>query len=234
MSAPEYSFRSAAFGGFNRRDVLNYIESSARAYREKVADLQGERDQAVQSAQTAEAAAQEAQDRIGALEAELAAAKKALCQKSGALEAAETALGRERADLAGLREELGGLRGQVSRMETGARAYEELKDRTATIELEAHQRARAIEKEAEEKARRAREAAEQLLCRIRSGYERLRTEVDATSTHASGELGRVDKALECVKAEFAEHDAALEQLLLSYQEESGGRKAPEPLPLEES
>ena len=101
MSAPEYSFRSAAFGGFNRRDVLNYIESSARAYREKVADLQGERDQAVQSAQTAEAAAQEAQDRIGALEAELAAAKKALCQKSGALEAAETALGRERADLAG-------------------------------------------------------------------------------------------------------------------------------------
>ena len=64
MSAPEYSFRSAAFGGFNRRDVLNYIESSARAYREKVADLQGERDQAVQSAQTAEAAAQEAQDRI--------------------------------------------------------------------------------------------------------------------------------------------------------------------------
>ena len=66
MSAPEYSFRSAAFGGFNRRDVLNYIESSARAYREKVADLQGERDQAVQSAQTAEAAAQEAQDRIGA------------------------------------------------------------------------------------------------------------------------------------------------------------------------
>ena len=56
MSAPEYSFRSAAFGGFNRRDVLNYIESSARAYREKVADLQGERDQAVQSAQTAEAA----------------------------------------------------------------------------------------------------------------------------------------------------------------------------------
>ena len=199
MSAPEYSFRSAAFGGFNRRDVLNYIESSARAYREKVADLQGERDQAVQSAQTAEAAAQEAQDRIGALEAELA-----------------------------------GLRGQVSRMEIGARAYEELKDRTATIELEAHQRARAIEKEAEEKARRAREAAEQLLCRIRSGYERLRTDVDATITHASGELGRVDKALECVKAEFAEHDAALEQLLLSYQEESGGRKAPEPLPLEES
>lgn len=233
MSAPEYSFRSAAFGGFNRRDVLNYIESSARAYREKVADLQGERDQAVQSAQTAEAAAQEAQDRIGALEAELAAAKKALCQKSGALEAAETALGRERADLAGLREELGGLRGQVSRMEIGARAYEELKDRTATIELEAHQRARAIEKEAEEKAR-SREAAEQLLCRIRSGYERLRTDVDATITHASGELGRVDKALECVKAEFAEHDAALEQLLLSYQEESGGRKAPEPLPLEES
>ena len=133
-----------------------------------------------------------------------------------------------------LREALGALKDKAARWESGAKAYAELKDRTATIELEAHQRARAIEKEAEEKARRAREAAEQLLCRIRSGYERLRTDVDATITHASGELGRVDKALECVKAEFAEHDAALEQLLLSYQEESGGRKAPEPLPLEES
>ena len=233
MSAPEYSFRSAAFGGFNRQDVLNYIESSARDHREKSAALQRERDEAVQAAQTAEDTAREAQARVAALEEELNSIKKGLCQKSAALEAAEAALSRERSDLAGLREELGDLRGQVSRMEAGARAYEELKDRTATIELEAHQRARAIEKEAEERARKAREAAEQLLCRIRSGYERLRSDVDATIAHAAGELGRVDKALECVKTEFAEHDAALEALLRSYQEEGCGRKAPEPLPLEE-
>ncbi len=232
MSVPEYSFRSAAFGGFHRQDVLNYIESYAKEQREKTAALQKQQEEAAQASQSAQKAAQEAQKLVDGLEKELNQVKQTLCKKTGELDAAQTALTQERAELSGLREELGDLRGQVSRMEVGARAYDELKDRTATIELEAHQRAYAIEREAEERARKTREAAEQLLCRIRSGYERLRTDVDATIAHASGELGRVDKALACVKAEFAEHDVALEELLRSYQE-FGGPKAPEPLPLED-
>ena len=117
-------------------------------------------------------------------------------------------------------------------MEIGARAYEELKDRTATIELEAHQRARAIESQAEEKAKKVRTAAEQILYKVQAGYGRLRGDVDATITHASGEMDRVDRALEQVRAEFAEHDAALERLLQSCRE-CTGCKAPEPLPLDD-
>ena len=115
---------------------------------------------------------------------------------------------------------------------SGAKAYAELKDRTATIELEAHQRARAIESQAEEKAKKVRTAAEQILYKVQAGYGRLRGDVDATITHASGEMDRVDRALEQVRAEFAEHDAALERLLQSCRE-CTGCKAPEPLPLED-
>lgn len=232
MSVPEYSFRSAAFGGFHRQDVLNYIESSAKEQREKTAALQKKQEEAARTSQSAQKAAQEAQTLADGLGAELKQLKQDLCDRTGALNAAQTALTQARTEGAGLREQVGDLRGQVSRMEVGARAYDELKDRTATIELEAHQRAHVIEREAEERARKTREAAEQLLCRIRAGYERLRTDVDATIAHASGELGRVDKALECVKTEFAEHDTALEELLRSYQD-LGGPKAPEPLPLED-
>ena len=117
-------------------------------------------------------------------------------------------------------------------MAHGATAYAELKDRTATIELEAHQRARAIEKAAEERAKKLRVAAEQILYKVQSGYGRLRSDVDATIAHASGELGRADKALENVRQEFAEHDVELEKLLRSYREASAV-KVPDPLPLEE-
>ena len=137
-----------------------------------------------------------------------------------------------RRELAELREALGALKDKAARWESGAKAYAELKDRTATIELEAHQRARAIESQAEEKAKKVRTAAEQILYKVQAGYGRLRGDVDATITHASGEMDRVDRALEQVRAEFAEHDAALERLLQSCRE-CTGCKAPEPLPLED-
>ena len=40
MERGECTFRTAVVGGFNRQDVLNYIESSTRANREKTAALQ--------------------------------------------------------------------------------------------------------------------------------------------------------------------------------------------------
>ena len=99
-------------------------------------------------------------------------------------------------------------------------------------QLEARQRARAIESAAEEKAKKLRTEAEQILYKVQAGYGRLRGDVDATITHASGELGRVDKALEQVRSEFAEHDASLERLLQSCREAT--RRVPEPVPLKES
>ena len=128
--------------------------------------------------------------------------------------------------------ELEGYKERCAKWEGGAKAYDDLKDRTATIELEARQRARAIESAAEEKAKKLRTEAEQILYKVQAGYGRLRGDVDATITHASGELGRVDKALEQVRSEFAEHDASLERLLQSCREAT--RRVPEPVPLKES
>ena len=36
MSAGETQFRTAAFGGFQKQDVLNYIETAAREHAEKL------------------------------------------------------------------------------------------------------------------------------------------------------------------------------------------------------
>ncbi len=79
-------------------------------------------------------------------------------------------------ELAELREALGALKDKAARWESGAKAYAELKDRTATIELEAHQRARAIESQAEEKAA---QIAADYDKKIAAEQQRLSAEVEA-------------------------------------------------------
>lgn len=232
MSETGSSFRTAVVGGFNRQDVLNYIEQSSRAAAERSAALQKEAEAARRDLAAARAEGDKAREREAALALEAERLNKALAEKTAALAEAQAALSRERVELDSLREELGALKEKTAEMVQGATAYAELKDRTATIELEAHQRARAIEKAAEERAKKLRVAAEQILYKVQAGYGRLRSDVDATIAHASGELGRADKALENVRQEFAEHDVELEKLLRSYREASAV-KVPDPLPLEE-
>ena len=53
MNPAENSFRTAVVGGFNRQDVLNYIESSARESKERVAALQKEAEEAKQAGEAA-------------------------------------------------------------------------------------------------------------------------------------------------------------------------------------
>ena len=100
------------------------------------------------------------------------------------------------------------------------------------MELEAHRRAQEIEDEAREKARQARAELEQWIYKVQAGYDRLRTDVDATISHASGELERVRKSLDGLVGQFAEGDEALAALLHTY-ESAVGPRAPEPLPLKE-
>lgn len=232
MNPAENSFRTAVVGGFNRQDVLNYIETSAKETKDRISSLQKEGETAQKARTTAEKEAAELKKQVQALRKETESLRKTADERAASLKKVQNELIQEQTVCAALRKELDTLKAQTGQWESGAKAYAELKDRTATIELEARQRASAIESAAEEKAKKIRTAAEQILYKVQAGYGRLRGDVDATISHASGELGRVDKALEQVLAEFAEHDAALEKLLQSCREYTS-HKPPEPLPLEE-
>lgn len=227
------SFRGAVVGGFNRQDVLNYIESSARETGARLTLLQKEMEKNRLAKETQAQELSVFKERAESLQQELEALRKDYEASSAALSEAREELDREKEEHSLLAKEFSLLKEKAARWETGASAYAELKDRTATIELEAHQRAQTIESQAEEKAQRIRTAAEQILHRVQAGYGRLRGDLDATIAHASGEMGRVDKALDQVRAEFVEHDAALEKLLRSCRD-CASPQAPDPLPLDES
>ena len=85
MNAAENQFRTAAFGGFQKQDVLTYIETTAREHAEKVEALEKELTQLRQGREELEKRAAESEERAAALtadnqrlETELAAEKEAL------------------------------------------------------------------------------------------------------------------------------------------------------------
>ena len=67
MSATELQLRTSAFGGFQKQDVLSYIETTNRAHAEQVEALKRELDEA----ERAKAAAEERADAACARQAEL-------------------------------------------------------------------------------------------------------------------------------------------------------------------
>ena len=81
MADTELQFRTATFGGFQKQDVLLYIETMTREHREKLDGLQRKLD--------------EAGEAQSAREGELAAARD-LARESGAAEALAPLLGQQR------------------------------------------------------------------------------------------------------------------------------------------
>lgn len=244
MEISEQAFRRAAVGGFNRQDVLNYIEEAASAATAHAEDL--EKENAALRAQRAEleTASQTAVERAQRAEQQLDEVTAQLEEKRGALIQTGELLERERTEGQHLREELDKLKEKTARMESGAAAYAELRDRTGTIELEAHQRAILIEQIAEERAREIQAAgeesarklqteAERLICQVQAGYALLRESLDSAASAAALEYDRMGQTLAEVKSELTAHDAVFGQLLEACRQRPEQGLTPLPLTGEE-
>ena len=180
MSAMELQFRTSAFGGFQKQDVLTYLENTGREHAERVEALQKELSGALAAKATLEEEHRASLRRVEELEqqnARLAETLEAYTKDLEEVRADREARDRRIAELEG---ELAALRAQLAKAAPSAEAYERIKNRTAGVELEAHRRAQEIEDEAREKARQARAELEQWIYKVQAGDDRLRTDVDAT------------------------------------------------------
>ena len=121
---------------------------------------------------------------------------------------------------------------QVARLEPDAAAYAAVKDRSAGVELEAHRRAQGVLDQANSQARHLRQQMEQWMTRVGREYDALRTEVEATISHAADQLDKAGKCLEQVSALLSDQDVALEELSRAY-DSTAPDKVPAPVPLEE-
>lgn len=186
-------FRSAAFGGFNRQDVMDYLERTVKEHNQALEQVNAQLTQARNEAdQLREQAAQ--------LQEEVRQAKEEL-ERTAADQMKE------------LRAQNDRLRRQADEAQADAAAYAAIKERTAGIELEAHRRAQTIVDEAQVQVDQVRRELGQWLERVERDYYDLRAQVSTTTTQAASELERVRQGLDNISLCMNNQHSALERLM---------------------
>lgn len=223
MSEQGFQFHTATFGGFRKQDVMAYLERSAKDHAEKLASIRKELSEEKLARAKDEECREVMAKRIAALEAENQRLAADLLDREASLKV----LDGERAELEKL---LAELRSRVDKLAPSATAYEAVKDRTASIELEAHGRAQQIEEEGRQRAKKIREEAAEWFARMKETYDRLHSDVDELMTHAARELERAGASLEGLSGTFEGYDEALNDLKEQI-DAIDGPKLPNPLSL---
>lgn len=188
------TFKSAAFGGFAKQDVIDYIEKTAREAGEIQEKLRQENEglRAEREALTAQVDGLRAQMEVLATERERMQA--ALEQETAARQALEP-----------MKPESEHLAAEVARLRPDAEAYAQFRERIGAIECEARERAAELESTTQAKLRQA-------VDRFRTQYTSLMTTFDAAATHVTGELRKVEVNLTQLPRTMDQSGAELEEL----------------------
>lgn len=172
MEAVIQHFR-AALNGFNRQDVQDYIERMNAAHKQELWDLQ-------KRLEKAESRAVELETEMNAIKGvaeEEAKAKASLDASTRMATRLKGELSQSESKLSVAKKELERLQAQVSSLGPMAASYQEIRERAASVELEAHQRAQKAEQEAR--------------CRTQEMVNAARAEADRVRTEARMEADRI-------------------------------------------
>ena len=176
-------FRTALFG-FNRKDVQQYVEQIADAYRQELARLQEQLDRAEERGGELEAALSGAESEKSGAAAEEARVRASLEESSRALSKLRGELSQTESMLTVARRELERLKEQVGAMKPMAEGYAQLKERVATVELDAHRKAQVTVDEAQAEAERVRADTRAWLDEVLARYGRFRQGMDTLLAQA--------------------------------------------------
>ena len=182
-------FRGALVGGFNRQDVAQYIEKAAKAHREQVEELTRQLEQARQEKEELSAALEGLKSESGGLADQEARVRTSLEESTRSLTRLRGELKTTQSQLAAAKQELIGLQAKVAELEPQAQRYEGLKDRVATVELDAHRKAQATMEDARTQADSLREDVRRWLESLAGEYETLRAQVQSCA-ETSAQMSR--------------------------------------------
>ena len=194
MDDLEIGFRSAVVGGFQRDDVLKYIEEAAQKHAQEMAELKGQLERAEQDAKAqADKAAELAQknagllERLGEMTMELDKAKADLDERDRSLVMAgeEASVQNEcyeelHTQYKALESECASLREENKKLQARSDEYTAARDHLAEIELCAHRRAQELEEQAQKHAAEIEADAERRIAAMKRELENTRQEYSNT------------------------------------------------------
>ena len=196
-------FRTALCG-FNRKDVQQYMEQITDAHRRELDQLRERLEQAEARGGELEAALSGAESEKSGAAAEEARVRASLEESTRTLSRLRGELSQTESKLLVARQELERLKSQVGTMKPMAENYAQLKERVATVELDAHRKAQATVDEAQAEAERIRAETRVWLDRVLTQYGRLRQGMDELLVQA--------QALEQTEEQMAAMDETARRL----------------------
>lgn len=211
-------FRGSTFGGFNRQDVLSYLTATESEHEAKLSQLRSELD-------TCKREAEEAKGRVLALENQLREAEKLGKSLKESLLKTETERDKKAETLKQRDEELTKLRRELAELTPKALAYEKIKERAATIELEAHERAQITLDEAKQEARLIQKDYAIWIREAQVKYELLRTGLNEAFMRSTVELEQICKMFDRISSDFEGYEVLLRDLLSRADEMPGGKES---------
>lgn len=173
-----------ALGGFHRGDVTHYIQQSAAAHNRQVTELEERLEQIERQRDEAQGELDRLRSRQGDLAAEESRVRASLEESTKTLARLRGELTQTESKLNVARAELGRLQEKVEQLSPMAERYEQLKDRVATVELDAHRKAQATIDEGQAQAEALRAQARQWLECTLEEYDGLRRAVDGLFAQA--------------------------------------------------
>ena len=202
------NFKTCMFGGFDRGDVINYIEKSAREAKERIEALENENNELRSSNERIEQALralhaqakQQRQEEQGqeVLQQQLTEAQVHLNELAVEVDAL-------RNENEKLRTEAQSLRAESDKLRESSGEYMRLKEHIADIEINAHRRTEEFRAEAIEKLRQS-VAAQRAWCQTQQGQYTLMNEKilqelrRAEEVLANNDLSGFDAMLESLQA----------------------------------
>ena len=172
-----YSIKSVTFGGFDKQDVIRYIEQAAEQAATVQRELQSKND-ALQSENSTLHA------KVSSLNEELASLRTQLDTLSSDYTRLQESLTRESAQRQEL-ESLKPLEAEVKRLRPDAEAYAQFRERIGTIECEARKRAADLEFATVLQL-------QQTVDFFREQYQTLMDTFETTASHVNSELRKVE------------------------------------------
>ena len=151
------NFKTCMFGGFDREDVIHYIEQSAQESREQIEALQAENSKLKDEHKQMEQALQALRTHV-----------KQRKQEEESLKALQSQLREAQSQLSGLTAQNSALRRENESLRAAASECARLKERIADIEINAHRRTEEFRAAAIEKLQRSINA-QRAWCQVQRG-----------------------------------------------------------------
>lgn len=186
-------FRSSLFGGFNRDDVVKYIEKASEKTAEYRADSVKYHELVL--------ANQKLQDKFSVLQNEFSE----LSAEADRL----------RDELSEREAEVEGLWARLEPAEASAAEFAATRERLAAMEVDAAKRAAEIEREAREKADAVADKCARGLEKLKAEYVSASEDAESTAAHLLSEAERISRRLTTLSAMLADSADAFSELDIS-------------------